>query len=371
MQNQEIDVVSEFQYNSMNEDYNMDYRNWRQNTLSPYAYRYVGNPRERMFVEGRGETQLTPIAAERDVLTRVSNVIGLSLLVYLACELLGGMLLIVIMQAFGVDIHMDFLLLGMKGSQWSVMLTRAVVSIMKFGSAYLLMQRKFNLPHMIRIPMHNSGGPELLLTVGLAMGAACAYCLIDSATGGGRMLGDKIFDYKDTAAVVAYALFDVTVISIMSEGLLRGLMLPILRQFGDRFAVLMIAAIAFLMPNTLSERVGEFCVGLGAGYLLLKGGSFIKCVFLRMIYTAICYSRLILIYGEGAMISFWKFMLILLLTALVGVGSYLLLRLGPFGISNRFSYLPSKMKIMAFAETVLMLPWICISILVMLVQMFY
>lgn len=368
---EQIDVVSDFKYDSENDEYNLDYRNWRQNTQSPYVYRYTDDPHEQIFVEGKGETKLTPIAAERTVLTRVSEIVGMSLLIFLVCEMVGGLLMLWLMQSIGVDIHLDFLSFGMNGSQWSVMLTRALVAILKFGTTYLIIQGRFQLPRSVRVPSHAGGIPEVLLAVGLAMAAACVYCVVDSATGGGRILADKMYDYKNAAAVVAYALFDMFVISLMNELLFRGLMLPVLRQFGDRFAVFAIATIAFLLPNSLPERVGEFCVGLGASYLLIKGGSIIKCVVLHIIYSALTYSRLVLVYGEGATMSLPRFLIIMALTVLIGCAGYCLLRNKTRSISNKGSYLPGDMKILAFAETVSMLPWICISILLMIVEMFY
>lgn len=366
-----IDVISDFKYNSINKQYNLDYRSWRQNTASPFVFRYVGNTKEHIYVDGKGQPKPTALAAERKALAKVSEVLGCALLLLLLCEMLGGTVLIWILHLLGVNIRMDFLTFSMQGSQWSVMLVRAIADALKYFVTFAVLQHYFKLPWNIRCPLLKGGVPETLLAIGIAMASASVYCIFDAMTGTGTELAQRLFSYKDMAAVAAYAVFDIILISWMSQFLLMGFFFPILRQFGDRFAVITIASVSFLQPGSLPERIGICCVMLGAGYLMVKSGSIAKCMLMHTLYTSLCYSRLILVYTDHSGMSFGRFMLILLLTTLICGATYYLLRKRKHGIFNRGSYLPTQQKIMLFSETVTMLPWIGLALLCTVIQLFY
>lgn len=366
-----IDVIADFNYDSRNSQYNTDNRHWRKNTKAPYIYRYEGNPQERVYVDGHGISKRTVQAAERKSLTYVSEILGLALLAYLICELLAGSVLVWILQHLGVNVRQDFLSIAMSGSQWGVTLIRSIAALIKYIVVFTLLLRGFKMPTRLRIPLCAGGLPEYIAAIGAGMGIAALYTIIDAGAGNGESLAGQLFDYKDAAAVIAYAIFDVLLLSLLSELLLRGILLPVLRQFGDRFAVLTLAFTAFLFPNNLAERVGEFCIGLAAGYLLIKSGSIEKCVIVRITYSALCYSRLVLIYSDEPRFTIDRFLLILIPSALCCVFFYFLIRSKHRKLSNRTSHLETNKKILVFAETVTMVSWLCISALLMLVQLIF
>ena len=366
-----IDVIDDFNYDSRNPQYNTDNRHWRRNTKAPYIYRYEGNPQERVYVDGHGISKRTVQAAERKSLTYVSEVMGVALLAYLVCELLAGTVLVWILQHLGVDVRQDFLSITMRGSQWGVTLVRIIAALVKYVVVFGFLQRGFRVPARLRTPVYAGGLPEYIVAIGGAMGIAAIYTIIDSMTGKGADLARQLFDYKDAAAVITYGLFDIIFLSLLSELLLRGILLPVLRQFGDRFAVFTLASAAFLFPNNIAERIGEFCIGLAASYLLIKSGSIEKCVILRIVYSALCYSRLVLLYSDEPKLTTDRFLLILIPSAMCCVFFYFLTRVRNRRLSNRNSHLETGKKVIVFTESVTMISWICISALLMLVQLIY
>lgn len=365
-----IDVISDFHYDSQNTQYNNDNRQWRKNTKAAYIYAYTGNPLENVYVDGHGLSKRTVHASETKALTSVSELLGIALLAYLICEVLIGSVLVWGLRKLGVNVHLDFLSFSMGGSQWGVTIVRICAALLKYSVAFLILQRCFRLPFRLRVPLHPGGLPEYIAAIGAAMGIAAVSTIIEVFTGHGAETARQIFDYKNAAAVITYAFFDIIFLSILSELLLRGFMMPVLRQFGDRFAVYATAIIAFLFPNHAAVRFGEFCIAMAAGYLLIKSGSLEKCILLRMIYSALGYGRLVLLYSDVSRISVSRFLLILILSAFSSTSLYLLTRAKRRRLSNRTSYLTSGQKTLIFSETVTMLSWICISVLLMLVQFF-
>lgn len=369
-QTEHIDVVNDFVYNSRNHAYNEHYRKWRQTADSPYLYRYVHDQREHAYMEGTGFAAPTAPATEQKTLRRVSEVVGFSLLAFLLCQLGCGSLLVWVLNRMDMDIRLDFLTFSMKGSQWLVIGVQILVMLLQYGSALLIANRFFRIPIRVRVPFTTRAFPEGVAAVGFAMICAALFCVIDHLSGQGAESAQQLFSYKNTNALMVYGAFDIIATALLHELLMRGTLLPMLRQFGDRFAVCTIAVLAFLFPNTTAWRIGAFCIGLASGYILLKGGSFLYSVMMHVIYHALIYARLILVYHDGAMMSLTAYVLLLTGVGIAALGLYIVTRRGSMRLENRHTYLPTSKKLLTLTETITMLPWIAFSLIFSLVQMF-
>lgn len=365
-----IDVVEDFSYNSRNQQYNHEYKKWRKTADSPYLYRFAHNPREKAYVDGTGFAAPSAAAVEQKTLQRVGEVTGFALLLYLLCQLVCGSLIVWVLNRMQMDIRLDFLTFSMKGSQWLVIAVRALVVLMQYGTALLIANRSFRIPTKVRIPVAKHAFPEGVAAIGFAMLCAALFCLIDDLLGYGAESAQMLFSYKNTNALMVYGVFDILVAAVLHELLMRGTLLPVLRQFGDGFAVCLVAGIGFLFPNTISTRIGMLCVGLASGYILLKGGSFLHCVLLHTIYHALIYARLILVYHDGAVMRLGAYILLLTVTGGIAAAVYCRMRRGSLKLENRRTYLTTGKKMLFFGETLTMLPWVAFSLIFALVQTF-
>lgn len=363
-----IDVVADFVCDSVNQQYNRDYIAWRRNTKSRCAYRYVDNAREKVFVEGKPQAKKGAAHAERKALSYTAEMIGIGLLVLMICDLGVNSVLIWAFRLLDLDIQIDFLTFSMSGDQWMVTAVRILIVLLKFGIPFVLLMRFFRLPARVAMPASVGGMAELLAAVGA--GLLCSAVYAANANAGGIDTMQNVLNYKEPAAVVAYWAFDITAASLLAELLLRGAILPVLRQFGDLFAVCLTAGIAFLFPDSPDLRIGELMIGLASGYLLIRGGSFWKCVLLRVIYAGLGYARLWIVYSEHIM-SLPQYLLLLAAAGCLLLGVYALLRRKRLRLQNRRSALPLRAKLMTFIQTVTILPWLGASALLLLLQIFY
>lgn len=364
----QIDTIEDFVYDSENEQYNRDYLQWRRHTKSPIIYRFKGHIKENVYVAGAAVTKQDAAMTERNALMRCGEVIGAALLLYLVAELIGGSLLIGLLRIFHVDIRLDFLTLSMEGSQWPVTVVRSFVMLLKYGMPAFVMIHHCQLPKRVVCPRSIGAMPETVAAVGGAMIIAGIYSL--TAHGAGLEAAQQLFTYKDTLAISVYGLFEVLVISMLAELLLRGSILPLVRQFGDGFAVAVTAAIAFLFPNALPERISELLIGLVSGYLLIRSGSIFKCVLLRAVYSALTYARLMLVYANHT-IPLWQFALLLLAIGTLAAATFVSIRRGHVQLLNRQTALSEPIKIIALTQSVTLLPWLAVSVLFTLLQLFY
>lgn len=360
-----IDVVEDFRYDSRNPRYNRAYHDWRKKTHAPCMYRYQKESQARTYTSGRANVEQEAPVAERVALLHTGEYIGLAMLVCLLIETLGGLLLVWLLGRLGVSIRLDFLTFEMHGSQWATAAVRALMILLKFGIPLILLIRSMKLPSRVIMPVRLGELPEITGAFGFAMLTAALFSALDNANG--ITLSQRIFSYQDSATAFAYGLFEVLVSSLLAELLLRGAVLQGLRQFGDRFAVLLTGMIGFVMPNTLPRRLSELLIGLCAGYLLLRGGSILHCVLLRAIFTAMTYARLVLVYANHVL-PLWGYVCLLLSIGAVAASFYVLARRGTLRLSNRSTALPDSRKLITFTETITTFPWLGLSALLAIVQ---
>ena len=366
MGSERIDIVEDFEYNSENEQYNQDYRHWRRHTKGAFMFRFSDNSREHVYVDGAPGSSTDAALAERQALLHLSIRIGIALLVLLISEVLGSSLLITIMRMFHIPISINFLTYQMDGNQWAATGVRILCLVLKFCLPTAILARMCRLPQSVCIPAAIGAIPEFIGSVGAGMIIAAVYSVAAIPTS--VQVSQQLFSYKELPAIATYGVFDALAVSVLAELFFRGTLIPLLRQFGDPFAVLVTALIGFLCPNALPERLCELLIGLAAGYLLIRSGSLLKCAVLRIVYSALKYARLGLVYASEN-IRLWQYVGILL-----GIGTLLILffihiRRAALQLRNRKTFLPLNQKLYYLTQSVPMLPWLAVSLLLLLLLM--
>ena len=368
MADSHINVVEDFSYSSRNHTYNSDYLIWRRHTKGAFIYRFSDNQNENVYVDGDAVAPVTAVNAERNALMQCSQIIGLALLLFLLIAVIGGSVLIAVLRLFHIDIRLDFLSLQMDGSQWACVAVKSITAVLKYLLPSLLLLRVCKLPRRIVFPLSVGALQELLAAAGAGMLIAGIYSLTSNSLGVAS--AQDLFSYKDMAAILSYGVFDVLIVSTLAELLLRGCIFPVLRQFGDPFAVLMTALIAALFPNATANRFAELLIGLAAGYLFLRAGSIFKCILIRVIFSVLSYSRLVLVYATGAM-PLWEYALLLISMGILVIALYVRSKSNRYAMENRKTALPMPEKAAVMLQSVTMMPWAAASLLVALLQIFY
>ena len=363
MGSERVDIVEDFEYNSENEQYNQDYRHWRRHTKGAFMFRFSDNSREHVYVEGAPGNSMGAALAERQAILNLSIRIGIALLVFLISEVLGSSLLIAVMRMFHIPISINFLTYQMDGNQWAATGVRVLCLVLKYCLPTAILARMCRLPQSVYIPASLGAIPEFIGGVGAGMIIAAVYSLAAIPTS--VQLSQRLFSYKELPAIATYGVFDALAVSVRAELVFRGALLPLLRQFGDPFAVLVTALIGFLCPNALPERLCELLIGLAAGYLMIRSGSLLKCAVLRIVYSALKYARLGLVYASEE-IRLWQYIGILMAVGALLILFYIHIRRTALPLRNRRTFLPMNQKIYYLTQSVPMLPWLAVSLLLLM-----
>ena len=357
------DVVEDFICNSENPRYNRDYRLWRRHTKTPFIYRYAGDSGENVYVEGGTAVHEDAEEAERHALMHCSMLIGFVMLVYLVIYLLGGTVLNTVLRLFGADVHMDFLTFS-----WSETGAHVLLNFLKYAVPATILLRSAKIPKRVALPVHFAAPPELFAAFGMGMVIAGIHCL--TARQADVELSQRLYTYKSGLAVLFYGAVEVLVMPVLAELLMRGGIFQLLRQFGDGFAIVSTAAISFLCPNTLPDRISLLLIGLACSYLLMRSGSIVKCVLLRAVYGALVYAKLVLVYANDLM-PLWQYTLLLFAVGTLLSAAFVRVRRNELKPDNACTALGMYQKLQAATQTVTTLPWLAVSAILTLLQLFY
>lgn len=371
-QEQDYDAVGEFVCDARNDAYNRAFLHWRKTGPPDYAFRFVRRGRERVFVDGAGFLNAQPATAMRGILSHVSRVIGFALMLILICEVGGGGVLVRVFQKLGLDVQLSMLSMDMYGSQWGIVLIKMAVCLLKYLIPALVLLWKFQLPSRIVMPGRISGSAEALFGASAALLCGVGVNVMGEWTGDSELSRQLFFNYKDVGAVLTYALFDIFVVSMLAELFSRGILLTVLRQFGDWFAIIVVAVAAFLMPNELSLRLGEFAIGIISGYCFLRTGSIFTCFFIRIVYSAGNFAQLLRTTPLLSAFSATQFRLLFVSFALLGMTVSALIRsreTKKFRPFNRVAVLRPTEKIEAMVATTTLLPVFAVSVILTLIQL--
>lgn len=358
-----MNVVEDFVCNSENPRYNRDFRQWRRHTKTPFIYRFSGDTGANVYVEGGTQIREGAEEAENESLMHCSLLIGFAMLVYLVIYLLGGTVLNAVLRLVGSDVHMDFLTFS-----WSETGAHILLDVLQYGIPAFILLHTAKIPRRVAMPVHFGAPPELFASFGLSMVIAGVHCL--TARQSDIELSQRLFTYKSGAAVFAYGLFEVMIVPILAELLMRGGIFQLLRQFGDSFAIIAVALISFLCPNTLPDRISLMLISLACSYLLMRSGSILKCILLRCVYSALVYAKLIVVYA-GSLMPLWQYTLLLFAVGAMLIAAFVRIRRDKLRPDNPHTALNTGEKLVAVTQTVTALPWLAVSAILTLLQLFY
>ena len=368
-----LDVVRDFRFDSSRDRYNRDYQDWRRFSKSRYAFRFMKNKKERVYIEGTGFLNSGAAEATRTSLRRISQVVGIALLVYLLCEIGGSAMLVRLFRSLGFNVSGTLFSTNMYGSPWAVVSVRMIDIFLRYALTALVLQCCFRLPFSVCASYRPTASSDVLQGSALALLVGTLVCVLGDLTGTAQLSQQLLYSYTNGRAVLVYVLYEITFASMLIEMLYRGMLLPVLRQFGDKFAVAAITLIAFLQPNSLPYRIGEALLGMLCGYFMLRTGSLFCCYLIRIAYVLTTFGQLAL--DSNQINRFWirRIYLIVTVVALICFVVMTLTRKHrkskPY-VFNQLNYLSVTDKFAAFFSSTTMLPWLALMILLGMLELF-
>ncbi|MBP0965283.1 MAG: CPBP family intramembrane metalloprotease [Oscillospiraceae bacterium] len=277
-------------YKNQDNEYNNAYRKWRSESRIFLGHPDPDNPNEMIYKDGVGIIAENRTAAERRTLVYVHSVIMWAMVFYLVIELCLSSVLPPVIGKLGAHIGTDAVTGLMYGNDVTVIIIMYLCETVKQLIPFLMVKKALNMPINIVLPMKIYDREAF----GIAIPAALMCFPLLSAFSGlfNRLLStvgilpyNNIVPHMNTmTGSVASVIISVIYVPIVSELLMRGMILHSLRQFGDAYAILISALVSTLCVHNLTQMCYVFISAIVIGHFALRTGSMITAVIMRMIF---------------------------------------------------------------------------------------
>lgn len=285
-----ISAVDEFDYSTQLESYNVRFIEWRKRKNNPYAYSFEQNKNETIFVEGQGFAEKSPAMAETETLGKILYIIGAAFLVSLFIDNVLSRLLVFALDFLGVNIHGTFFNSVMYGGRTAVLIVLIVISLLELIVPLKILHYELKMPVKLRYPLQLKSWEGLIGTVGMAMIVCVVVGLPSAYSEKTKEIYEFFSPYAADVSVwgqeefLIYTIFDVIVVSVITELLFRGEIFHALRQFGDAYAVIITSVLSGLMSQDLTKFTGAVLISAVSSIGMLKSGTILSAITARVIY---------------------------------------------------------------------------------------
>lgn len=285
-----IDVVEEYDYDTQYEQYNRYFKNWRKNKQNPYAFNFEMNKRESVYIEGRGFKVPSLLDAESEVLGHIMHVVGIAMLMWIFVDNILVKAVIQAFDHFGFDIHSSFFTSAPFGGGPQIVTALISASFLKVMIPLIYMIRKFKVPKEVRFMNVLNRPPDLIRAIAMTLAVGTVTCLPNIYSNS----TSQIYNYFSTldadvsawgqTEFLVYTIYDIVILSIITEVFFHGAVFAALRQFGDWFAIGVTAAIAGLLSQDAAELPAAIMITIVAGAGMVRSGSIYTAFFVRIIF---------------------------------------------------------------------------------------
>lgn len=290
MQEDIVDVIDEFDYSTQNEIYNEKFRKWRRKKDNPFAFSFAENKKESVYIESRGFIEKSAVDAEKKVLSDIFYNIGLAILIWIAFGDVISKIIISVLDLCGINIHNIYFSSAVYGGSKEIIIAIIAATFIKVFIPLVFLHRKFRLPARVEFmgSMNNS-----MALMG-AISTALAVCTITSLPSAYSSESKEIYEFFKNietdvsvwgqAEFIVYTIFDIIIMSVVSEFFFRGAMFAVLRQFGDVFAIVVTSVITMLLSQDLRQMHAVLLISIIASYGMLASGTVFTSAAVAIVY---------------------------------------------------------------------------------------
>ena len=371
-----IDTSASDQINLRYQDktYNELFRQWRRNSKDSGGFFYVEKPDELTYRDGYGFVKDYPEAAESSAIGIIYKVLGMAFLILTLSDFLQVIIVPMILNKLGADIYHDFWAGKYYGNEWLITSIKLFFEIFKRILVAFIIYKKLNIPIKVMFPtkimnkhLFVAAVPVMLMVAALGSLTEALFEIVLHELNISNVSWIQL--PKDRGALIYYLIVGVIIAPCCSELFSRGVIMQLMRQFGDGTAVVFSAFITAAACFNLSRFCYMFLVSLVAGYFTIRTGSVITAVIMRITASAFAHGLYLLdeyldVKYEGMVI-----MLVILAALLIGIGfsvSFMVKHSDKLGMPLLTRYLTFSQKVTAMFTNVNMVIWLSTVIIMTL-----
>lgn len=358
-----------------NKEYNEMYRKWRIDHADDYGFYFQGSS-ELTYRSGEGFITKYPEASERHALNGINSVIAKTLIMYTLLTIAN--LLLFSDLPIAVTYKVSFSSGGFfTGDEDLTLILSYVINILRRLLPMFYFMGKVRMPAKVMFPMKVSNKPLFHAAVPMAMFTYGIFTLLSGvevfiADLIGINAHNTIWLPESSSAMIMSAILYTVIIPIISELVHHGVLLHILSQFGDGYALLLTSMICALTTDNNRALFFSFAYSLVIGYFTMRSGSVLTALIMRIFFTSSSYW---LTFIKNSWTDTGKYLNVTLAVILIylvagGIATVMFLKKhsNKINLPLHEMYMTEKEKLICFVSEPLMIVWLSLSVLALLIS---
>lgn len=285
-----IDVAKQHKYRNQSEEYHKKYLKWRTDPQNPFGYTFVHDSRIRTYVDGEGFIEETAETNERTALKNCYRVMGAALLIMIAVAFVRYLVMALVfgISYAGRTYHSELSTDGITLSPNAAYVI-LILNVLEYLLPIIFLKAATRMPTKIAVPLRRSQkvstvSSVVMMLVIMAIGRVVNNILAKVLNY--VSIDIPYYDYIKVSSPTAELICGLgqhVLIAVLTEIILRGYLLQMMRQFGDEFAVFVTALAGSMMLYDLTQAGYMFCVGIYTGTVTIRSGSIKNACIMRII----------------------------------------------------------------------------------------
>lgn len=285
-----INVVDDFDAAAQGTGYNGHFKEWRRNKDNPFAFNFEKNSKEKIFNESRGFETPSQTDEGKKVLSEIMRETGIIMLVVIVLRNIIGKIAVIVLDTVGFDIHTNLFGSGIYGGSTEIVMITIALAFVTLLTPVIYAHKRMKMPMKAGIMHTVRDSAEIIAAIGFAMIFCTIACLPEAYSSETKEIYTYFASAETDVSVwnqkdfVTYTIFDVVILSILTELLFRGAIFSALRQFGDVTAIVVTTAMAVLLTGDFFAMPAALLVSIVSSIGMLRSGTIFTAVIVRIVY---------------------------------------------------------------------------------------
>lgn len=352
--------------------YNESFKKWRKQKQDSVGFYFVEKPDRLTYQDGVGFINDYPEAHEAKTFRRVLNILGLVLLYRVIVDILFIYFFPLIMEKMGMNIYYSFFSGGRYGSRTLITFLDIFQQILGRLVPTALLIRHLEIPASVMLPTKVTNKPmfEFSFFAALFTAGVCAVMTFfyNGILGVFRIDAMPSYTVSADSDGIAYTIIVcVLAVPIISEFCTHGVILQLVRQFGDGTAIFVTSLIIAASSYDIVSFPFVAATSFVTGYFVIRTGSVITGVIMRVITRAyVCVLCYISFYADPAYsaVLMRAFVFVTIMIGLIASVWFLYNKSDSFSMRIKPGYMSFGRKILEAATCIPVVIWFAMTFLV-------
>ena len=356
-------------------EYNELYRKWRIEHKKDYGFYFLDNSDELTYRDGEGFITESPQAAERSAIVEIHSLLAKFLTIYTVLNIVVWIIKDV--APFG-DIPVLYNLLKfVSSSEYLAVAADYIVKISVRILPLFYLLKKINMPQKIFLPTKIYNKPLFNIAVPMAMLTFGIATILSNVqhTSAALMGVDPTFSLwipQNKVCLFLSALLTAVIIPIISEIVHHGIILQILKQFGDGYALILTSLIAALTAGNYHTFLFTFTIMLVVGFFVVRSGSIVTGFIMRITISGSVYFLTILKSAElpeGLYMTITAAVIFVYIAAgFTAVSIFIIKHSNKISLPLYKMYLDTRERVMCCLTNASVIMWLILTVMLMIVD---